>query len=78
MGISGFQKTRDLFITNVGSCRLGSSGSGKMRSNSVLLRVDESKGRYPVSAQQRPTPYLGNEEARGALVKSILAFLYVR
>lgn len=27
---------------------------GKTRSNSVLLSVDESEGRYPDSAQQRP------------------------
>jgi len=45
----------------------------------VLLSVHEIKGATLFQRTAAPSPsYLGNEEARGALVKEILAFLYVR
>jgi len=40
-----------------------------MRSNSVLLSVDENKGRHLIQHSSALASYLGNEEARGAFSK---------
>ena len=49
-----------------------------MRFNSVLLSVDESKGATLFQHSSALASYLGDEGARGALLKEILASLYVR
>jgi hypothetical protein len=59
---SRFKRRGIFFITDVGS-------------QPASLKL---KGRYPVSAQQRPTLIPGNKEARLSLVREILACLYVR